>query len=312
MTTTMQKRLTQITDIGNANLTYKSLWNLIERVDLGLRTISLMYNDCSFGGDTNNDIYRLKDYIYYRFKSSLNQFKYLLQKIDEYTLMVNQHQEDESAENYKKWIKSFFGYADVELSSIIDSFIFNLTSAFDYFGNYISYFLIKNKQQTLYWPRLVKYTNDKSHTEVSSSLRTAIREVDNSLVKKLYDFRSMIIHYQTASYQLTLFESLQSGETSVVSALPDKVKNDFADILKSDKPRVTTSYFATCLLLKSFQSIEKILDILYDEFASKSSFNTGNFSGTGFYVLDVDKETNIALPSFENMWKQYKNWSNKA
>ncbi len=292
-------------DIESAKSSYAFISAQISRAELGLRAICQMYLDETGGKIPANDIYILKQSIYFRSLTSLTQYKFLFETIDRHTQYIRRE-----IKNDDQAITKLSFRFSIEATSVIDNVIFNITSAFDYLAHYISYFLVKNKSKTFYWTQLIKYVNDEKN-QVDHDIKNTIRAVDNTLTRRLYDFRSDLIHNKLTHYRLSLRLNASNDSIKILSYIPDNLKRKFKTILKNDsQAQITTAFFIESIYRSFFKSIEQILDAFYQYFQKHSQYVENMQSGKKLLLVYLDPNTNMAKPMYKILWSAYKSNSN--
>jgi len=142
------------------------------------------------------DIYKLRDEVHYRFKSVRVQVQVLFR----HQQQINEHLDNVYKKNREEIFKDYwpshplFDQAQEEISCLFDSFIYHLTSIFDYIGNLTNYMFGKNTQQAMNWNGLAKSTRDSENEFSLKSFANTIKGIDNQFVTKLYKHRSTLIH----------------------------------------------------------------------------------------------------------------------
>jgi len=167
----------------------------ILRTELGMRAIAVMYNEHYYDLVSSRNIYRLKDNVFYRLETSLAQYELFTNEISRFNYVMSERTKQESEFCFDQFkLMPYTSKMNLMTSSIFDSIIFHSVSIFDYLSHYISYIISPNKCNTLYWTKLAKSAYGKDNYISKRPIKEVIKQVDDYLVKKLYDYRSDLIH----------------------------------------------------------------------------------------------------------------------
>lgn len=134
------------------------LQNLLNTMQIGIRAVTVMYDEHSSDKDSKDNIFRLKENFCYRLTGAKHQYLLLLREIGQSEANLTY-----LAKNQPSQLTSYYSgnphFERIEemLSSIFDSCIFQITSAFDYLSHMISYILFADsKKVSTYWTLFMK------------------------------------------------------------------------------------------------------------------------------------------------------------
>lgn len=302
-----------IKDVGDRQKNYGQTIKILERLELGLRAVSVMYDEYSSDKKSNENIFRLKDNIDYRLGSALQHYKLLLQQHDSGEQYLAQQTKDNPF-RFQGFIfgNPYFDLIEKELSGLFDSIVFNITSSFDYLSHIICYICQTNKQNTVYWTRLAKASRGQGNDISQSLVKTQIDNVDRSFVAGLYDYRSRLIHNQRDKHNFKDTQNPVSNTHRIRLLISESAKSDFKKIridYGNDK-EFTITFLSFWLIKTAAENMEIIFDGLVNEIRQKSNYyyNLRGFKGNNkLIMLHLDPATNTGTPLSENFWKEYKN-----
>jgi hypothetical protein len=256
------------------------------------------YVDSSFKEDR---IYALRDNVQYRLFSAKIHLELLLRQhmwIQERLEMGFKKDPTTVTGNYFP-INPYFDIYQKEVSSILDSFVYHISSVFDYISTLTNYISGSNREDTLMWTQLAKSVRDEKNIFSKRQFASAIDNIDRDFVSKLYDHRAFIIHKNAdpGGYSVTLF----LGQTERIQAnfLAGKnlVKNFKELKLLSKEKHPTVKYVAFWMLNKS---IDKVTDILF-ALKREMEFDPKVKAPSIFYL---HPETKKALPVSTKYWHE--------
>ncbi|MEO8514909.1 MAG: hypothetical protein ABI543_15225 [Ignavibacteria bacterium] len=156
-----------------------------------------------------------------------------------------------------------------EISSIFDSLLYHIVSAFDFTSSLINYFYTSkdDKQNNLKWTSLVKKSRSEENILYPDRIKKAIIEHDNQFVNKLYGYRSQIIHEKGDLNEFVynvLFDFTSNAKSSLkigFVATPKFIKN-FSELKKLTKKDVLSTTYVSFWLLNT--AIDHITDLLFE------------------------------------------------
>ncbi|MBP7260531.1 MAG: hypothetical protein KBB37_04525 [Bacteroidia bacterium] len=287
-----------IVDINQEFDKIKSRLHLLSDRFLAVAMDYKHYVDSSFKEDR---IYALRDNVQYRLFSAKIHLELLLRQ----HIWIQERLEKGFNNNPKVVtddyipINPYFDIYQKEISSILDSFVYHISSVFDYLSTLTNYIGGSNRYDTLMWTQLAKSVRDGKNAYSKRLFASTIDNIDRDFVSKLYDHRAFIIHRNAdpSGYSVTLF--LGQTERIKVNFLAGKnlVKNfkELKSLSKEKHP--TVKYVAFWMLNKS---IDKVTDIL---FALKKEMEFDPKVKTPFMYY-LHPETKKALPVSSIYWHE--------
>ncbi len=304
----------KVKDIENRQNDYQQIMNAILRTELGIRSISIMYDEHSSDKKSKENIFLLKENIQYRLFSASHQYLIFLRELaysEKY--LEGLHTENPNFLNSFLLGNPHFDKVELELSSVFDSIIFQLSSVFDYLSHLLCYICKKDKSNTLYWTKLASSVRDKNNELYKLPIAKTIYQIDNDFVGRLYDYRSRLLHNKRDRHQFTSLVTLKSSDLGYnVKILSSHIAMKHFKTIRILIPydKITLTYLSSWLLKESLSHIEKILDGLREEILRTSTFYDNvrkPKENTGFMLLMHDPITNTVKPVSDTLWEEYKN-----
>lgn len=123
----------------------------------------------------------------------------------------------------------------IQQKFIFDSIIFNSISIFDYLGCLIAYVREKNKNNWKKTWNSIEKTVRKDSKFNQTSLGHKIIEADNKWVKKLNEYRSQLIHYDTDYLPVSSNWQVLQGSVEILVKAPYQLKLAFRNLKKIEK-----------------------------------------------------------------------------
>lgn len=296
-------------DIQDRQQSLDTLNKLIIRTELGLRAVSIMYDEHSDDQFAKDNIYRLKDNIFYRLRLILIQYRILLQEFYKDEHYLNELNEKEPAALFTNGFNPHVHSTTLDIASVFDGIIFQMVSVFDYFSHYISYIILKNKQNTLYWTKLAKASYGKDNEISKLEIKEIIKSADNKFVGRLYDYRSNLIHNKLDS-PISII-NIPMGNTgrvvlkiSISEILQKKFKSYFSD---TNIKNITVIYFTDFLMKETLNTIELILSGLVSEIKAQSHYSQNLASKTKLMLGYADPNSKSFMTISDKFWDDYLN-----
>ncbi len=302
----------KILDIEDRLTDYNELNKLSLRAEQGIRAICFMYDEHSSDKNSEREIFILKNNVHYRMFSLVHQYLIFLRELNN-----SEQQLQELYQKNPRFINSFpfenpyFQKVQLEVSSVFDNIVFQLSSVFDYLSHLICYVCKKDKSDTLYWTKLAKSANDTKNEFSNLDIRKTITEVDRDFVKRLYDYRSRLLHVNKDQH---IFKATLKiiDYRFIINTLASETSIKHFKAIRKDYPEesITLTFLSSWLIRRTFIEIEKILDALREEILKKSAFHL-NFQSpkteSGFMLITIDPKTNYVRPVSDGLWEEYKN-----
>ncbi|HRH36705.1 MAG TPA: hypothetical protein PK760_00070 [Flavobacteriales bacterium] len=302
----------QTVDIENRNEDFREIHDLIERLEFGIRSICVMYDEHSSDTQSHENIFHHKANIYYRLSSARISYKTLLKEIGEGERWLLESSKGNPRE-FDKFVMGnpFFDRIERDVSGHFDNLIFQLASAFDYMAHVVCYICQRNKSKTQYWMKLARSARGEGNEIAQLAIKETIDAIDRAFVGKLYDYRSRLSHHERDKHQ---FEALvaQNPLAFRVTIKPSLLAfRHFSSIHEDDEAlkQCTLAYMSSWLIRTSIKKLDLLLDALVPEIVKNSSvrqnMNTPK-GGKSFIMMVYDKDTNTAQLTSQHMWRRYK------
>jgi hypothetical protein len=146
---------------------------------------------------------------------------------------------------------------------LFDSIVFHAISVFDYLGNLIDYVAAGKTQMRLKWPGAVKSVNDKINPLSRSPIAPVVQALHRSLVDRLYEHRSDLIHYTSDSGPAQTTTDAMHGTATFDVFSPAKITRRFHDLddLARDK-RITLIYVAFWVCERTIDGVQQFIEPL--------------------------------------------------
>lgn len=281
------------------------------RAEHGIRSICVMYDDHSADKNSKENIFILKGNVHYRIFSLVHQYLIFLRELSYAERYLQElHQKNPKLFNAFPMGNPYFEKVELEISSVFDSIIFQLSSAFDYISHLICYICKIDKSKTLYWTKLASAAYGQNNDFTNLDIRKTITELDSSFVKQLYNYRSRLLHNSKDQHIFNTSVKLNDFNFDIKILASNTALKHFKTIREEyPKEEITLTFLSSWLIKRSFLDIEKILDALRDEILKKSNFHNNlrkPKSDNGFMILSLDPKTNSAKPVSDGLWEQYK------
>jgi len=294
-------------DIQDRQQSFDLLNKIVKRVEFGIRAVSIMYDEHSDDQFAKDNIYRLKDNIFYRMQLILVQYRILIQEFYRNEHILNEFNKKKPGSLLLEGFNPHLYSTTLDITSVFDSIIFQMVSVFDYFSHYISYVILKNKQNTLYWTKLAKASYGKDNEISKLQINEVIKSVDNKFVGRLYDYRSNLIHNKLDS-PISIV-SIPMGEKervelkiSISNELQKKFKSYFYDPTIKN---ITVLYFTEFLIKETSTIIESILSGLVVEIKSQSHYDQNLTSGRKLMMGYANPDSKTYMRLSDKLWIDY-------
>jgi hypothetical protein len=291
----------EIIDIDDLNHEFDKITSRLRLLSDRFLAVAMDYKhyvDSSFKEDR---IYVLRDNVQYRLTSAKVHLELLLRQ----HMWIQERMEKGFKKDPSTVTGNYFPinpYIDIyqkEVSSILDSIVYHISSVFDYISTLTNYISGVNKEDTLMWTQLAKSVRDEKNNFSKRKFASTIDSIDRDFVSKLYDHRAFIIHKKAdpGGYSVTLF----LGQTDTINAnfLAGKnlVKNFKELKLLSKEKHPTVKYVAFWMLNVA---IDKVTDILF-ALKAEMEFDPKVKTPFMFYLHPVTKKT---LPVSTGYWHE--------
>jgi len=307
----------QYIDITNRQGDLNYINNETWRAELGLRAIAFMYDDHSDDKNSYDNILVLKDNIKYRLFSASHQYLVFLREMhgSEAYLQKLYKQNPRYIDAFPLG-NPYFDKVELELSSIFDNIIFQITSLFDYLSHIVCYITFRNKSNTLYWTKLAKASRGQNNDFTNAEVKKIIDLVDRRFVGKLYDYRSRLLHHKRDQHHFGGKTTLGDFEFHL-SFIPSDIALKHFNLINNDigpDKKFTLTYLASWLIKRTLIEIEAILDGLAVEIRKNSNFYSNMHNPkkgpNALLVASFNPETKYMEPMSDGLWKQYKEKNN--
>lgn len=246
------------------------------------------YLDSSFN---DKKIYEFRDNILYRLRSTklhINILVNLLNSLDQELTNIY------SKENGQISTQIYFENRKSDISSLFDSVIFHIVSAFDYVSNLVGFLCIKN-QKKIKWTQFAKSVRDEKNELSQTNFSKLIDNLDRTFIGRLYDHRSYLIHIGNDNRKSSLSIDLMKRKVETKIIASSTFNKNFSELRELGKENdLSISYILFWLLNKTTKSI---IDI---QFGLKEYMETNKKNEIPFMFMKGPN--NEVLPVSSNYW----------
>lgn len=302
----------QTIDIENRNEDFRAIHDLIERLEFGIRSVCVMYDEHSSDKQSHDNIFRHKANIYYRLSSARISYKALLREIGEgERWLLDSSKGNPRAFDGFVMGNPYFERIERDVSAHFDSLVFQLASAFDYMAHVICYICQRNKSKTLYWMKLARSARGEGNEIAQLAIKDVINQTDRTFVGRLYDYRSRLSHHERDRHRFEALVAL-SPLAFRVTIKPSRVAFDhFKGLCEGDEDckQCTLAYMSSWLIRTSIAKLDLVLDGLVPEILKNSVVRQNMDTpkgGKSFVLMMYDQKTNTAQLTSQHMWRRYK------
>lgn len=300
----------------NRNSDFQLIHKEIERTELGLRAICVMYDEHSSDPNSQKNIFNQKNNVYYKLASIRFQYKIFLEQVYRSERYI-QKIDKENPNRLRGFVMGnpYFEKVELELSTVFDNLIFNSVSIFDYLSHIICYIVKRNKQKTEYWSSIIKSARGSNNEIAQSQISEAIKYVDKEFVSKLNDYRSRLIHRKRDEHKF--YASINPNDDNddyhiCLVASDEILSNKYLSVLKNEMQAheyLSLTYVASWLIKETIRQIEIILEGLVFHIKDNSHYMLNMLNqekGKGFMLGHANPITRRIIKLSDTFWKNYK------
>lgn len=304
----------KVIDIENRQEDYQLIDKQSWRTEHGIRTICVMYDEHSSDKNSKENIFIFKDNVHYRVFSLKHQYLVFLRELSyaENHLQAL-HQKDPKLLFAFPLGNPHFEKVELEISSLFDSLIIQISSVFDYLSHLTCYICKNDKSKTLYWTKLASSAYGKNNEISELNISSIIQEIDNRFMKKLYNYRSRLLHTKKDEHIFNTSIGLNNLDFNLKILASDISLKHFKAIKKEyPESDITLTFLASWLIKQTFIEIEYLLDALREEIQKNSHYHKNlqkPKDANGLIFMMVDRKSNTGRPISDSLWEQYKNKS---
>jgi hypothetical protein len=285
------KREKHYKNIVDLKLEMQNVLKDFQSIDNNMIAIGMDYKQYIDSNFTDNKIYEFRDNTLYRLRATrlhINILVNLLNSLDqELTNLYSQNNGEINMHIHFENRKS-------DISSLFDSVIFHIISAFDYVSNLVSFLSLKN-QKKVKWTNLAKSVRDPKNELFKANFSKLIDELDRTFIGRLYDHRSYLIHIGNDNKKSSLSIELIKGkvETEIISS--STFNKNFSELRELGKNNdLSISFVLLWLLNKTTNSIIEI------QFSLKEHMEKNRKVDIPFMFMKGPN--NEVLPISNNYW----------
>lgn len=273
----------------------KNVLKDFQLIDNNMIAIGMDYKHYLVSNFNDVKIYEFRDNILYRLRATklhINILVNFLNSLDQELTNIY------SQENGQINMQIHFENRKSDISSLFDSVIFHIISAFDYASNLVGYLSLKN-QQKVKWTKLAKSVRDQQNELSRTNFSKLIDDLDRTFIGRLYDHRSYLIHIGNDSGKSSLSIELINGkvETKIISS--STFNKNFSELRELGKDNDLSISFVLFWILN--KTTVSIIDIQYGlkEYMEKNKKNDIPF-------MFMKGPNNEVLPISTNYWSRKK------
>lgn len=278
-------------NIVDLKLEMQNVLKKFQSIDNNMIAIGLDYKQYIDSGFDNKKIYEFRDNILYRLRATKFHISILVNLLDSLDKELTEiHSQNSGGIN----IHMHFEHRKSNISSLFDSIIFHIISAFDYVSNLVGYLGLKNHKK-IKWTQLAKAVRDEKNELSKANFSKLIDELDRAFIGRLYDHRSYLIHIGNDSGKSSLSIELIKGkvETKLISS--STFNKNFYELKELGKDNDLSISFVLFWLLN--KTTDSIIDIQYGlkEYMEENRTNEVPF-------MFMKGPNNEVLPVSMNYW----------
>lgn len=214
-------------------------------------------------------IFSLRDSISYRLNSSRFHLKLLFRQLDEIRLKHDRLDITADIENHP------VVQMDIDkrqLSYLLDSIVFHLSSIFDYTAILINY--VTNKtDDTPNWNKMENYARKNAnlfnHTS-RDEIKETVKHIHNKFVRHLYDYRSDVIHRIADVLKADYAWEVMTNKKTLLFLCSPLQQKRFKN-LGETSASYTLSYFVQYLMSETIEGVANILRVLRNYMENNSN-----------------------------------------
>lgn len=296
----------KIFDIENPTETFSNLNNKLRILRDGFYALSDDYGYyVEYTNMGNHKIFELRDNVIYRFFSSI--FHYQLMFRQQHVI---EQQFSDIMTNDPQRLKAFvrpknlhYEYAEKEMSSILDSIVFHLSSIYDYMSILISFINIKDRDKKLKWTALRRSARDPNNEIGGKDIATIIDNVDRKFVNYLYTYRSELIHTTSDISEYAAEIHSENNSISVQFICSSRLRKSFKEMGENDSD-YTVQYFGNWIIEETINTIVKLIYGLRNEVRDdiKLYKNLMTIPSDKPFVIGASRDNKMMSPA---MWGEF-------
>ncbi|MFC5196613.1 hypothetical protein ACFPH8_14820 [Bizionia hallyeonensis] len=282
-------------NIVDLKLEMKNVLNDFQIIDNNMIAIGMDYKHYLDSSFNDIKIYEFRDNILYRLRATrlhINILVNLLNSLDQELTEIYSKKDGQIT------MQIHFENRKSDISSLFDSVIFHIVSAFDYVSNLVGFLCIKN-QKKIKWTQFAKSVRDQKNELSQTNFSELIDNLDRTFIGRLYDHRSYLIHIGNDNGKSSLSIELIKGkvETKILSS--STFNKNFSELRELGKDNDLSISFILFWLLN--KTTESIIDIQFGlkEYMEKNKKNEIPF-------MFMKGPNNEVLPVSTNYWSRKK------
>jgi hypothetical protein len=247
----------KIIDITSEEDVLRTSDKYIKALDSGIHAIVLDFGFHIKNTLLQDRVFDLRNNISYRLASSRFHFHLLFNHLN---AIRHKHEKLNYAGGIHESPEWHLEMDKRQLSYILDSIIFHITSIYDY-SAILVYYILSRKSDTPSWNKLESYSRASSDIfskEETISVKEMVKTVHNDFVRHLYDYRSDIIHRTSDIIKAGYSWNLANNKKTLFFTCSLMQKNSFKKL--GDKSlQYSILYFVQFLIFETIESIRKIV-----------------------------------------------------
>lgn len=270
-----------------------------------------MYDDHSNDKHSNEKIFPLKDNVHYRLFSLIHQYLIFLRELGTAERhLENLHKEDPQLLTRFILGNPHFEKVELELSSVFDSLVFQLSSTYDYISHLTCYICKSDKTKSLDWDSLASACNGKGNDFTELKIKNTIKTINSEFAQNLFNYRSRLIHRLKDQHTFNGTVNLSTSKFDLKIRTSEVAVRHFKAIRKEyPTEQFTVAFLCSWLVRRTFVDIETILDGLRNEILATSNFYANIAKPkreNGLMHANMNPVTKMLEPTSEGLWKMYK------
>jgi len=282
-------------NIVDLKLEMKNVLKDFQAIDNNMIAIGMDYKHYLDSSFNDKKIYEFRDNILYRLRATklhINILVNLLNSLDQELTNIY------SNENGQISMQIYFENRKTDISSLFDSVIFHIVSAFDYVSNLVGFLCIKN-QKKIKWTQFAKSVRDEKNELSQTNFSELIDNLDRTFIGRLYDHRSYLIHIGNDNGKSSLSIELMKGKVETKIIASSTFNKNFSELRELGKENDLSISFILFWLLN--KTTESIIDI---QFGLKEYMENNKKNDIPFMFMKGPN--NEVLPVSTNYWSEKK------
>ncbi len=284
----------KVIDINSEQEVLEKTEKLIHALEAGIQAIAMDFGYHIKNTFSETKIFSLRDSISYRLNSSKFHLNLIFKQLVE---IQAKHDKLSISGDIRNHPLLHLEFDKRQLSYLLDSIVFHLSSIFDYSAILINY-VVNKTDDTPSWNKMESYARENSNLFKQNSrdeIREAVKDIHKKFVRHLYDYRSDIIHRIADVLRADYAWEIVSNKKTLLflcSQLQQKRFKNLGEISAS----YTLSFFIQYLMSETIEAVANILRVLRN-FMEKNSNNDKLMKEGKVMIVQAGANGQVQSPS---------------